>query len=376
MELIYITNARIPTEKAHGVQIMKMCAGFVSVSNMKVSLILPRRLNRIKQDAFDYYQTEKNFKIKKMPCLDLIALGIPKIGFAVESASFVFFTFFYALFKKTDIIYSRDIFVAYPLSLFKNNVVGEFHSVPSWLQPRHLRRIKKIIVITQGLKEALITKGVVDDKILVAPDGVDLRQFDIHESPLSIRKKLSLPLDKKIVLYAGHLYRWKGAETLLQAARYLNDDCVIVFIGGIRKDIEKFKERNQQLNLKNILILGHQPYLKVPYYLKAADVLVLPNSAKEAISRLWTSPVKMFEYMASQRPIVASDLPAIREILNERNAVLARPDSARALADAISKVLADKDFSDKLSQQAYADVAQYDWRKRAQKILNFINIHG
>lgn len=372
-ELIYIANARIPTEKAHGIQIMKMCESFVFADDLKVTLVLPRRLNQIKQDSFDYYQTKKVFEIKKIPCLDLISLGIPKIGFTVQNVSFAFFAFFYVLFKKKDIIYSRDFLPAYLLSFFKNNVVYELHNIPLWLRKKHLERIKKMIVITQGLKKTLVEKGVVDDKILVASDGVDLKQFDVQESQSRIRKRLSLPLNKKIVLYSGHLYQWKGADTLAQAARYLSDDCVVVFIGGTENDIEKFKKRSKQLNFKNILILGYQPYSQIPYYLKVADVLVLPNSAKEKISRLWTSPMKMFEYMTSRRPIVASDLPSIREVLNENNAVLTQPDNPRLLANAITNVLANKDFSNKLSQRAYADVGQYDWFKRAKKILNFIN---
>ncbi|MCG2808867.1 MAG: glycosyltransferase, partial [Candidatus Portnoybacteria bacterium] len=122
----------------------------------------------------------------------------------------------------------------------------------------------------------------------------------------------------------------------------------------------------------NILILGHRPYSEIPYYLKAADVLVLPNSGKEEISKSWTSPMKMFEYMASQRPIVASDLISLREILNENNAVLVEPDNSRALAEGIMSALKKDDFSAKILIEAWQNVQKYTWTERVKNILLFI----
>jgi len=110
----------------------------------------------------------------------------------------------------------------------------------------------------------------------------------------------------------------------------------------------------------------------MPYYLKSADVLILPNSGKKDVSRYWTSPMKMFEYMASQRPIVASDLSSIGEVLSENNSILVEPDNPQALAEGIKKVLDDKELSQRISQQAYIDVKKYTWDKRAQKILDFV----
>jgi len=84
------------------------------------------------------------------------------------------------------------------------------------------------------------------------------------------------------------------------------------------------------------------------------------------------SPLKMFEYMAAQRPIIASDLPSIREILNENNAVLIKPDSPDDLARGIEQLLKKPDFSAKIAKRAYQDVQRYTWQKRTEKILDFI----
>ena len=92
------------------------------------------------------------------------------------------------------------------------------------------------------------------------------------------------------------------------------------------------------MQLDNILILGRKPKNEVPYYLKSADILLLPNIPINKESIEYTSPIKMFEYMASQRLIIASRLPSIEEILNSKNAVFFKAGDAQDLAQAILNV--------------------------------------
>jgi len=372
MKLIYTANIRVPTEKAHGIQIMKMCEAFAESG--EVELIVPQRLNPIKTDPFEYYGLARDFKIKKFFCLDLISLDkyIGHLALWIESVSFLFFLFPFIIFQKADIFYTRDKFLL-PLCLFKKNLIFEVHTFPKnyFLYSPFLKRLKRIIVITQKLKDLLIEQGISPDRILVAPDGVDLETFDIRETKEECRKRLNLPQDRKIVLYTGHLYKWKGAYILAEASQYLPKDTAVYFVGGTKKDINKFKAQYSKFQIH---IVGHKPYTEIPYWLKAADVLVLPNSGKKEISQYWTSPMKMFEYMASKRPIVASDLPSIREILNEENAVLVKSDDPEALVGGIKEILQSPEFSAKLSTKAFSDVQNYTWRKRAEKICIFSKI--
>lgn len=371
MKLIYIANARIPTEKAHGIQIMKMCQAFAE--SMEVELIVPRRLNRIKDEPFAYYGLARTFKIKKLPCLDLIPLCkyLGHFGLWVESLTFFFFVFWYIIFRKADVFYTRDKF-SLPLTLIKKNIIFESHTFPKnyFLYSLFFKKATEIVVITQKLKDLLMERGISPDKILVAPDGVDLAEFSIKETKGECRKKLNLPQDKKIILYTGHLYEWKGAQTLAEASPYLPEDANIYFVGGIKEDIERFK--SQILNLKSqILVVGHRPHAEIPYWLRASDVLILPNSGKEDISKYWTSPMKMFEYMASGRPIVASDLPSLKEVLNENNSVLVEPDSPEKLSEGIKKILDNPELAEKISGQAFKEVQDYTWSNRAKKFLWF-----
>jgi glycosyltransferase involved in cell wall biosynthesis len=76
--------------------------------------------------------------------------------------------------------------------------------------------------------------------------------------------------------------------------------------------------------------------------------------------------------MAARRPIVASDLPSVREILNERNAVLVKPGEPEALAEGIERALKDEELANRIAGKAYEDVQEHSWERRAARILNFI----
>jgi len=368
-KLSYLANARMPTEKAHGIQIIKMSESFAD-AGLEVELILPWRFNKMKEDVFNYYGVKKNFKIKKLFSLDLIPLNIPKICFWIQSLTFALSVFFCFLFKKTDLIYSRDSLILYPLAFFKKNLVHEAHYLPGhfFLHKRVFKKAKAIIVITSKLKEFLINKGIDKNKILIAPDGVDLDKFNIDVSKEEARKKLNLPLDKKIVMYIGLFDKWKGYLTLLESSKFFDDkEIKLIMIGGTKKQVE-----NLEKEYPNVIFLGYLPYTDLPVNQKAADVLVIPNSGKMAISKYYTSPLKLFSHMVSHRPIVASDLPSIREILNKNNAILVQPDSPKSLAEGIKQALKNPDFSAKISTQAHNDVQKYSWSRRVENIMKFI----
>jgi len=374
MKIIYLANIRIPTEKAHGLQIIKMCQAFVR-EGADLELIAAKRVNSQFKgiNPFDYYRSKERFPIKRLWLIDTVAIDWSFWGMSafIQNVSFAFSSFIYLLFRKADIIYSRDEFSLFLLSFFRKNLVLELHTFPNskFFLYRHVfKKVKKIIVINNKLKGLAVGLGIKPKKILVAPDGVDLKQFKIKESQVECRQKLDLPADKKLAVYAGHLYRWKGVYTLAEASRFLSDDFRIIFVGGIGKDKDKFEEFIKQEKFDKIVIIGHQPPELIPFYLKAADVLVLPNSAREKISRLYTSPLKMFEYMASGMPIIASNLSSLKEVLNRSNSLLFQPDNPKDLAEKILTALGNR----QISQQALIDVQKYAWQKRAKNILEFI----
>ena len=345
-----------------------------------LELIVAKRVNPdfVKVDPFEYYGVKNRFLIKRIWLIDLTAgdYSLKGLSVIIQNFSFAVFAFCHLLLKKTDIIYSRDEFSLFLLCFFRKNLVWEMHTFPQRkfrLYKFLLKRLKKIVVITRVLKKLLVEKaGIEADKIIVCPDGVDLAQYDINLTKAECRQKLNLSADKNIILYSGHLFKWKGVYTLADAGRYLSDNEIIVFVGGMKYDREKLSAYLKENGIKNVILSGHVKPTLIPYYLKAADILALPNSAGKEISELYTSPMKLFEYMAAQRPIVASDLPSIREVLNENNSILIKPDDAKDLADGIKIVLRDFDSAQNLTGNSFKEVQKYAWAIRAEKIIDFI----
>lgn len=372
MKIKYITNVRIPTTRAQGYAIMKMCEEF-SMAAAGIELIVPnRRSNEATEDPFEYYGIKNNFPIKKLWSFDLLGPFeiFGKLFYWIDMLSFLLSVKLNT--RKFDgIFYTRDYLIPFFLPK-KSYICLELHDLPSSkiIFSKVISKVRIFVVLNNSIKNELVSLGIKQDKILVSPSGIDLASFDINITKEEARKKLSLPIDRNIVTYTGHFYKWKGVSTLAEVAR-MTPEAVFVFIGGVEPDITNF--RTEFSDIKNIIIIPFKKRDIIPLYLKASDVLVLPNSATEKISNSYTSPLKMFEYMASKVPIVASDLASIREVLNETNCVLATADDVESFTKAIQKVISNPDISLNISTKAFFDVSGYTWNIRANKILRKIN---
>ena len=379
MKIIYITNNRIPTEKAHGFQVIKMCEAF-SNAGIEVELLAPRRFNSIKENPFSYYNIRETFKIRKTFVIDLIPLSKYLGAFAnfVESITFALFSLSGLSRADADVIYTRDQFSGWFLSFFKKRFVYEVHSFPRHvaLYRRIWKKAHKIIVITSALKNLVIKEGIPENKILIAPDAVDLKIFEsINADKDELRAELNLPKDSFLVGYVGKfktLEMEKGIKTMIEALPLSGNETKMVFVGGEESEIKEYKMFSNRFNvLPQCIFISYQPHAKVIRYIKAMDALVIPFPNKPHYA-FYASPLKLFEYMASGRPIIASSLPALREILNDKNALFFKPDSASELAQAVKMLKSSHTLGYHLSQQALADVREYTWDNRARRILDFM----
>lgn len=371
MKLAYIANIRMPTEKAHGIQIMKMCEAFAN-RGVAVDLLVPRRRNDLLADPFEFYKVKKNFHIIWIPNIDLV--NIHKIGFFISTVSFLLLVKIYLFYNKYDIIYSRELFTG----IFFANFIFEIHAMPKRVGRifRHvLRRVRLVIAITRGLERDISALGINKKKIMVLPDSVDLGEFDIAVSQQEARQKLDLPADKKIILYTGSFlfYSWKGADLLLEAANKLEEEYLVILIGAHPHELAKIKERYPKTRAMILPFLRRE---NIPFYLKAADILVIPNKAGDPISEKYTSPLKLFEYMACRRPIVASDLPSLREIVSEEEVLFFKAGDSVGLAEAIQKIANDRSGAELLATRAFKKVQNYTWDQRVVKIIDVLKKIG
>jgi glycosyltransferase involved in cell wall biosynthesis len=376
MKITYIVNSRIPTEKAHGYQICKMCEEFVN-SSAEIELIYPTRKNTIEESLFEYYGLNKIFSVKKIKFFDFISREkyFFRQGQILQSIFFALRLFFLKI-DRQSIIYTRDSEIAW---IFKRRGYKVFYEAHSWPNSKErlyyyfLKDVDGIICNSRGTLERHKKSGL--KELMVASNGVDLNEFESKKSREELRTELALPMEKKIVMYVGHLYGWKGVDTIIKAAELMkcDEDILFVMIGGVDEDILTYRNILKNKKIRNVLLLGRKKKHTIPRYLKSADILLLPNSAISTESIEYTSPLKMFEYMASGVPIVASSLPALREVLNDGNSVLVKPDDAEDISQEIKELLGAEEKGIEIAKQAVIDVQEYSWRKRAEKIIKYID---
>ncbi|OGE75277.1 MAG: hypothetical protein A3C85_03905 [Candidatus Doudnabacteria bacterium RIFCSPHIGHO2_02_FULL_48_21] len=369
MKIVYLDSGRMPTEKAHGYQIMKMCESMASLGH-EVTLVVSSRRNPIKTDPFEFYGLEKNFAFRRLPSIDIVNI-FPKFGTWLSRLSFLVSAKIYLMLKKYDLLYLRE----HMSGLFFNDFLIETHSLPKSIGRRDFRvwqRAKKIAVTTPFIKEKLEHAGIEVRKIIVAPDAVDSKVFGIELSKEEARKQLGLPINQTLLGYTGSLKTKemeKGIADVLRALKNLPENMRFIAVGGLERHIREYKTLAQNLGVwKKAQFIHRVPPDKLAVYQQAFDCLLLPFPNKEHYA-YFASPLKMFEYMASGRPIVSTDLPSIREVLNDKNAVLVQPDSPSDLARGINTVLTDAKLADRIASQAKKDAGLFTWENRAKIIL-------
>ena len=401
----------MPTEKAHGYQISQMCQAF-DEAGAQTLLLYPYFNNPIKDVSLEeYYDLRNRLNTVEIPSvhLDPITDYIPFQFLRRIAANTAFHMhrhiFTYNLIRKlikiinlkeNYIIYVRDGDLARSLISrlprpYSSRVVVEVHSLPGMEVRKHLlaeslKSALTIVALTQKTKDCLMNYGLNESLIKVEPDGVNIEKFDVKLSREEARKELKIPPNRTIISFVGRFHTMnneKGIPEIISSSKYLFEkykNLYLYFVGGPVKvcnteydHVASYRSLIRKLELpeKRFIFLEKQPVKHVPLWLKSADVLLMPHPRTEFYS-IYVSPLKMFEYMTSKSPIVASRLPAIEEILtHNENALLAEPGNAEEIACKIQIALDKKEKSKKIASAAYLDVQQYEWKKRALRILNF-----
>lgn len=371
MKILYIAPIRLPTEKAHGIQIMETCAALTR-AGVVVELLVTSRKTPIKENPFDFYSIRDHFSITRLSTPNTVEYG--RVGYLLYAIVFAFRAAFYARGVKPDVVYTRDPVSFIVCNLFRvGPLVWEVHTAHPGVPRLMMRSALGVIGITKGLVEWYRAQGVSEVSLHVAPDAVNLDAFARVErgrARASVRARLNLPQDSKVALYAGSfgLYAWKGVDVARSAGECATSVSWL-FIGGGEKECEELTRDAPP----NIFTLPRARREEIPSLLCGADVLLLPNKAGDLASERDTSPMKLFEYMASGVPIVASDVQSLREILDEDTAFLVRPNDPEALATGVEQALKDTEEALRRAARARSAATSYTWDARAQGILSFID---
>lgn len=383
MKLIYVSHWRYPSAKVNPRVAMRTCEEFAR-KGLDTELWIPRRRNPQFRgmDPFAYHRIQKNFVIRRLPALDLYGIIPGDFSFYALVGSFAASVFVYALFRgvmRSAVFYSLDLRDMVLLHVGDANIFYEIHDYYKtpirWLNRFCFLRARGLIT-TNRLKLEAIEKefGRPAQTMLHKPNAVDTSVFRISISREDARKALNLPQDQVIILYCGQVLLWKGVATLLDAHAYLRPGEFIYFnVGGDEKiALREFKERYKETGAQNIVIAEGQTHSVIPLWLRASDILILPNTAKDNASKYETSPVKLFEYMASGRPIVSSDLPSIRNVVDESMVWFFEPDNPESLASQIHAALSRKNEAEEKSARAQDEAEKYTWDRRFSDIIGFM----
>ena len=295
-------------------------------------------------------------------------------------------------FDKIDFIYQRysrfnwtgvvlSVVTGLPLALEYNgsevwisrrwNGVGQL-----WLLKRFERlnqiAADKIFVVSEVERRNLIRAGIDAEKIIVNPNGVDTDLFRPGKGGYRIRQ--SLGIEGKIGIgFIGTFGPWHGAPVLAEAATKTNNAmaCHFLFVGDGNQRIltESIIERGG--SGAKATFTGRIPHSEAPDYLDACDILASPHVESVDGSEFFGSPTKLFEYMAAARPIVASRLGQIADIITDgENGLLVEPGDADALARAIERLAKDESLRGRLGTEARRTVIErYTWRQNADHVF-------
>ena len=288
--------------------------------------------------------------------------------------------------KKPDLIYARaeafDFSVTFISKLFRIPFVYEVNApfleemklrnrkvlsfVINGIQRLNNRNAGKIIVVSNTLKEILIQKGVPKEKIYVQPNGVDHRKFDFAV------ERISLPeANGRIIIgFVGSLNPWHGINDFVNAAEailFSRQDIHFLIVGGTEQALKNVLEQIAEKNLMNhFTITGHVPYEKVPGYISKMDIVTLPYPF---IKNFYFSPLKLFEYMAMKKVIVATKVGQIAEIIEHGvDGFLVGPGCYHDLEEALEDIFTISKQWSTVGENAYNKSLNYTWDCNARNI--------
>lgn len=347
--LLYITNTRLPSEKAHGIQVAKTCESLIK-AGIDINLILPKRNNPNKQSIQHYYNLKQQIPITTLYSLDTYHLIgrynsrlLDFLSFGLQTISFYVLAWLFAAQRVKACIFTRDPY--YPLGCRnKSRLIWEVHEVPQRKISQKIffyqaRKCKAVVCVNQQVYSFFKTDQSVLSKIVLLQNGVDTSMFTKRKPTKTLRDKFNFSPNKKIILCTSSLYPHKGIFTLIHSAVHLPQSYQVVMYGGPPEQASEIQQQISQLHLDQRVVLRPTiEYRHIPDLLQAADVLVIPNSGKSFRSSKDTSPLKLGEYLASGRPIVASNVTSLNSLRNQPGVQFFSPDNPIDLANQIKSI--------------------------------------
>lgn len=383
MKVSYISSSLIPSSSANSIHVLRMCEAISQLGHvLDLFFIRTCKKRDILQEVESSYGIQFNRVVFRSIFFPFSRGGLLILG--VYAALSILLK----IGKQVpDLIISRNLYASFLLALTRKfTMMYEIHAPEKGFKGKIQKYLIfhqkiKIVVISQKLKDVLIAKYNLpldlQSQIFVFHDAAPEGEIPYSDQEKEeVKKQLIHTYKIKgdfFVGYFGSLYSGRGIDIIIQLAKKNREMNFLVF-GGNQKQIQKFQK--QEISA-NVYLMGHVPYSEVFPYMKAMDILLMPYQNEVSIgvagieTSKWMSPIKMFEYMSSGVPMIASDLPVLREVLeDQRNSLLAKPDSVESWQEKLILLSEDKDLYRRISLAAYRDYQeQHSWKRRVANMV-------
>lgn len=379
MKILYATNVRIPSERAHGRQIAHVCRALWNLKH-DLEVIAPYRENAVRQDFWTYEHLSKDIKLTYVGTTDYIKKRWPG-AVKLWAMNRMLRREMPAIIadREPDVIYTRSHALLPALIKTGVPVILELHQLPRFGRRAFVADCNacvRVACLTSPMRDRLLTWGVKKRVLMVEGDAVDLDRFENLPNKAKARAKWNVKTDRMVVGYIGRLTtlgKEKGVAIVLEALAATKKDARFFgfIVGGPADDRKRYETMAKKLGLTDddVMFTGEIPAADVPASLIACDVLAMPFPDLQHY-RTHMSPLKMFEYMAADRPMITSDLPTVRDVLSEETAVFCEPGSTASFVQALEWIALHPDQAKRRSSAAAALVRHHTWQERMARILH------
>jgi glycosyltransferase involved in cell wall biosynthesis len=369
-KIIYISWGNIPNAAANTLQVIQMCKAFAQLG-YDVTVLTSCSL-------FDFFSAAEKTRIHYGLDNLVRVVAIPnryqkkKSDRKIERILYRVGVRLYLLFSinNNTIVYSRNI--GFVLEGLKRNVysIWETHKE---VHPNHKNLLQPyrentyIVTISEYLARQIKNQVNNTIKVLVAEDGVEYEHYQ-KAAPLNLNRFFKQ--NQPVVTYCGSLGENRGIELIVKFAKN-NPSINCLIIGGTED--QKSNYITDKECPENLVFLGFIRSVNVPAYLKGSDLLLMPYSDK-IFSRDYMSPLKLYEYMGSGVPVVSSDLPILKKIVeNGKNGYLFIADDYIDFELTVKNTLNEGESKKNLIINNALQIAKENsWKKRAEKIIDTI----
>lgn len=249
--------------------------------------------------------------------------------------------------------------------------VKKLRFVGKALESSTLRRCDVVCVINDELKRYSVNMGAQVNKVHVIKAGVDLDRFSSKASRLEVRKRLGIDKDDVVLFFMGWLYSFSGLKEVTSELATISSEqprikLLIVGKGDLYEELEQTKK---DFNLGQLVLVGWQPYEKIPEYLVASDICLLPAQKNDIMMNI--VPIKMYEYMASGKPVIATRLPGLVREFGFDNGVIYVDGPAEVLKKVTELMDKGSDLA-KYGKRARDFVEKHSWDKITDDFENVL----